>query len=104
MPILMYLFSSYVTNALLASGNNDNLVKTIEHMKSKYSMHIFVSSSGLGRQTHVFHSQQLILFLPGIRYMVKHQDPLEREEVRKVEEKLEKCRNQENNPESDLLV
>ena len=36
--------------------------------------------------------------------MVKHQDPLEREEVRKVEEKLEKCRNQENNPESDLLV
>ena len=36
--------------------------------------------------------------------MVKHQDPLEREEVRKVEEKLERCRNQQNNPESDLLV
>ena len=61
----MYLFFSYVTNALLASGNNDNLVKAIEHMKSKYSMRILVPSSGLERQIHVFHLQQLICSYQG---------------------------------------
>ena len=36
--------------------------------------------------------------------MVKNQDPLEREEVRALEVKLTKCRNPENDPDSDVYA
>lgn len=63
---------SYVANKLLASGGQENLVKTVEHIKR-------------------------------IRYMVKNQDPLVREEVKALEVKLDRCRNQENNPNSEVF-
>lgn len=37
-----------------------------------------------------------------VRYMVKHTPSLNREEVRAIEQKLDKCRNQENNPHSEV--
>ena len=38
----------------------------------------------------------------GIRFIVKQQETLNRKEVKAVELKLEKCRNQENNPASEM--
>ena len=37
----------------------------------------------------------------GVRHYVKIIEPLNREEIRKISQKLEKCRNQDNNPESE---
>ena len=36
--------------------------------------------------------------------MARHQEPLDREQVRQLEAKLERCRNQENNPDSEVCV
>lgn len=46
----------------------------------------------------------LISFCVGIRLMVRTQnyDPPNREVIRALEKKLDKCRNQENNPDSTM--
>ena len=36
--------------------------------------------------------------------MVKNQEPIQRELIGPVQKKLERCRNQENNPESEMYV
>ena len=36
--------------------------------------------------------------------MMKSQEPIQRELIGPVQKKLERCRNQENNPESEMLV
>jgi len=61
---------NYVGQTLLASGGNEALKKTCEHIKK-------------------------------IRYMVRNIDQLNRDEVRAIEQKLSKCRNQNNNPDSE---
>ena len=40
-------------------------------------------------------------FVTGIKYMVKNTEMLDRDEVKQIENKLELCRNQENNPNSE---
>lgn len=42
--------------------------------------------------------------VPGIKYMVKNQEPLQRDLIGPVQKKLEGCRNQANNPESEMYV
>lgn len=37
-----------------------------------------------------------------IRMLVKNYQPPDREKVKAIEKKLDKCRNQNNNPDSDL--
>ncbi|XP_074661269.1 cyclin-H-like [Tubulanus polymorphus] len=45
---------------------------------------------------------RLIEQIKKIRHMVGHIEPLDRENVRKIEQKLDKCRNAENNPSSEV--
>ncbi|ELU05927.1 hypothetical protein CAPTEDRAFT_171887 [Capitella teleta] len=63
---------NYVANKLLVSGGQENLLKTVEHIKR-------------------------------IKYMVKNQDPLIREDVKILERRLDACRNPENNPNSETF-
>ncbi|ESO86567.1 hypothetical protein LOTGIDRAFT_167090 [Lottia gigantea] len=46
--------------------------------------------------------QKTILQVKRIRYMVKNQEPLHKQTIQQIQKKLEKCRNQENNPESEV--
>ncbi|KAK6185652.1 hypothetical protein SNE40_007836 [Patella caerulea] len=46
--------------------------------------------------------QKTIYQVKRIRYMIKNQEPLQRELIQIIQKKLEKCRNQENNPESEI--
>jgi hypothetical protein len=46
----------------------------------------------------------LCIFFTGIKYMVSSQEPLQKDQIGSIQRKLEQCRNQENNPDSDMLV
>lgn len=44
----------------------------------------------------------MVHIFPEIRMLVKNYQPPDREKVKAIEKKLDKCRNQNNNPDSDL--
>lgn len=93
---------SYVANKLLAAGGQENLYRTVEHIKSG----LFEAS--LSWRMYIISSDAVIVLfneiVVGIRYMVKNQEPLIRDEVKVLERRLDVCRNPENNPHSEAWV
>ena len=43
-----------------------------------------------------------VLISPGVKTIIKGVESVPRDQAQAIQKKLEKCRNQENNPDSDL--
>lgn len=46
----------------------------------------------------------MLFILTGVKFIVKNTDQVPREQGQAVQKKLDQCRNQENNPDSDVWV
>ncbi|XP_070545781.1 cyclin-H-like isoform X4 [Ptychodera flava] len=62
---------------------------------------IYVTEALVGKSNRDL-LKQTVEQIKRIRYMVKHIDPLDAGKIQYLEEKLERCRNQELNPESEI--
>lgn len=80
---------SYVTENLFVSAR-DKLPVLIEAVRSKFYRFLY----------HLLYSFNI--YPKEIRFMVKAYELPSKEKVRMIEKKLEKCRNQENNPDSQM--
>ncbi|XP_013406190.1 cyclin-H [Lingula anatina] len=87
---LIFAPSQIALAALLASASEQKI-----NLDSYVTETLLMSES----QEHV---HKVIEQVKRIRYMVKHIEPISKEDVRNIHKKLMKCRNQENNPESEV--
>lgn len=80
---------SYVTDLLFVSAR-EKLPGLIDAVRSEYCWYARVRTY---KTIHIFTE---------IRMLVKNYQPPDREKVKAIEKKLDKCRNQNNNPDSEL--
>ncbi|XP_070545779.1 cyclin-H-like isoform X2 [Ptychodera flava] len=98
-----FLLRSLATDICLLFTPSQIALAAILHSASKQGANLdsYVTEALVGKGNRDL-LKQTVEQIKRIRYMVKHIDPLDAGKIQYLEEKLERCRNQELNPESEI--
>ncbi|XP_064645109.1 cyclin-H-like [Lineus longissimus] len=98
-----FMDRSLNTDAMLLFSPSQIALAAILHSASRLQQNLdkYVTETLLGPVDND-KIKKTIEQIKRVRYMIRNQEPLNREFVRNIEKKLEKCRNQENNPSSEV--
>ncbi|KAL3885288.1 hypothetical protein ACJMK2_025371 [Sinanodonta woodiana] len=87
---LLFSPSQLALAAVLSSGSKEGM-----NLES-YATDVLLAGAKEDEQ------RKTIYQIKRIRYIVKNQEPMLRDQIGPIQKKLEQCRNQENNPESEI--
>ncbi|XP_077996965.1 cyclin-H-like [Glandiceps talaboti] len=100
-PAEEFLHRSLASNTCLLYSPSQIALTSVLHSAAKQAINLekYVTDSLIGNRD-LF--KQTMDSMKKVRYMVKHIEPIDSSKVQQIEDKLERCRNQELNPESEI--
>ncbi|XP_006823279.1 cyclin-H-like [Saccoglossus kowalevskii] len=98
-----FIYRSLATDACLLFAPSQIALAAVLHSASKKGVNLdkYVTDSLVGKGNSDT-LKQMVEQLKKVRFMVKHIEPLNPTKIQELEEKLQKCRNQELDPESQI--